>query len=142
MMSKTLNFLSVLFAGFVFCFVLYIGWNWFQKNQLESCVYYVNADVVEYATEISKLSSTQGKWYVLTDEEAKSVLTNKNINFDCSGISPLPNDIKERNLKIAVLKSAEHSSYRVRVWSRGFDDISGTDDDIGFPSNENISVSP
>jgi len=45
--------------------------------------------------------------------------------------------LKDNNLKIAVRKNSK-SGYMVMVWSKGFDNISGTEDDIVIPYGEKV----
>ncbi len=89
--------------------------------------------MVEYSPEIISLARNSESWYVLTDNEAKFALKKKFSKNQCSQLSSKPQDINEEKLKIAVKKTGE-----IIVWSSGFDNISGTVDDIVFPNGENV----
>ena len=105
---------------------------------LRSCISSVAGDVVEYSYEIGDFARNGENWYVLTDEEAASIFSNERITFGgCSTFKSQPQDLTERNLKIAVKKNGEQG-FEVMVWSKGFDNISGTEDDIGSPWDEEI----
>ena len=105
------------------CYVL-------KTEVLRFCINNTIGDIVEYSFKIGDFARETDKWYVLTDTEIDSVFSNEHIKINYwSSFSVVPQDIKERKLKIAVKKDAQ-KSYQVMVWSRGFDNISGTDDDI------------
>jgi len=135
-LEKTFSLLSVFFAVLIFSFLIYIVWNYAKNSALYSCVYSAGVDLIEYSPELHNLARSSENWYVLTDDEAKFAL--KSISFRrCSQSDSQPQDMKERNFKIAVIKSSEYG-FRIIVWSRGFDNISGTADDIVFPRHEKV----
>ena len=135
-LSKILTFLSVVFATLLLFFAVSSVWNWTKKNLLSNCVYFVGSDVVEYSPNIRNFAQSSENWYVLTDDEAQSVLVNIPIQ-NCSFINSQPQDLKEKRLKIAVRKTSG-DGFEIIVWSKGFDNISGTADDIVFPSDEKV----
>jgi hypothetical protein len=137
-LNKTFSFISALCIILVFSFGFYSIWTVAQRVMLRSCVSSVAGDVVEYSNYIGNLAQNGDNWYVLTDTETKSVFSNERITFNgCSSLKSQPPDFMERNLKIAIRKNSEYG-YRVMVWSRGFDNVSGTEDDIGSSWNEKI----
>ena len=74
----------------------------------------------------------------MTDDEAKSIFSNQHIAFGgCSSFKSQPQDFNERSFKIAVKGNSEYG-YRVMVWSKGFDNVSGTEDAIVSPFGEKI----
>ena len=75
-LSKILTFLSVVFATLLLFFAVYSVWNWTKKNLLSNCVYSIGSDVVEYSPNIRNFAQSSENWYVLTDDEAQSVLVN------------------------------------------------------------------
>lgn len=105
---------------------------------LRSCVSSVASDVVEYSNEIGNFARNDENWYVLTDAEINYVFSNRHITFrGCSRFKSQPQDFSERNFKIAVIKNSEYG-YRIMVWSKGFDNVSGTEDDISSSWDEKI----
>lgn len=105
---------------------------------MRSCVSSVAGDIAEYSAEIRKFAQNAENWYVLTDEEAKIIFSNERITFsDCSKLKSQPQDLTQRNPRIAVKKRGEQS-FELLIWSKGFDNISGTEDDIGSSSDEKI----
>ncbi len=135
--DKIFSLLSALFAVLIISFLALLVWNQAKNYALRSCVHSVGSDVVEYSSELHDFARSSESWYVLTDDEAKSAL--KDISFrDCPQSDSQPQDMKERNFKLAVIKNSEYG-FRVIVWSKGFDNISGTSDDIVFPRHEKVS---
>ncbi|HXG86159.1 MAG TPA: hypothetical protein VNI84_19215 [Pyrinomonadaceae bacterium] len=135
-LEKIFSLFSALFAVLIFSFLIYIVWSYAKNSALHSCVYSIGSDVVEYSSEIGSFARSSENWYVLTDDETKSAL--KNISFqNCSQSNSQPQDMKERKFKIAVKGNGGHS-FEVMVWSKGFDNISGTSDDIVFPVGEKV----
>jgi hypothetical protein len=126
-------------AFFAFCLcglflVIYVSWNQARRSNLLSCVYTVGDNIVEYS-DIAKFVRDDENWYVLSEKEAAGLLESY-ADFDCpAGLGELPPDIRERKYAMAVRKTGR-SQYEVRVWSNGFDDIAGTDDDIVFPKGD------
>lgn len=135
MKMKTINTTFKFFTSFfvigIFGFLAFSIWNHTKDSALRSCIYSATGDITEHSKLISDFAKSSDTWYILNDEEAQRVLAE--ISFrDCSLSGSQPKDMKERNLKIAVRKNSEFG-YSVMAWSRGFDNISGTDDDIyGF----------
>jgi hypothetical protein len=137
-LNKTFSFISVCCAILVFSFAVYYIWTTAKGAMLSSCVSSLAGDVVEYSHEIGNFAQNGETWYVLTDDEVKYVFSNKRITFgSCSTFKSQPQDLKERNLKIAVKKNSEYG-YKIIVWSKGFDNISGTEDDISSSWDEKI----
>ena len=137
-LSKTFSLISAVCAILLLSFVFYYICITTQKAVLRSCISSVVGDVAEYSNEIGDFARNGENWYVLTDDEAKSVLSNKHLTFGgCFQLKSQPQDMKEKNLKIAVRKNSEYG-YSIMVWSKGFDNISGTEDDIVSPSDEKV----
>lgn len=137
-LSKTFSLISAVCAILLFSFVFYYIWTITQRVILRSCISSFIGDVAEYSNQIDDFAQNGENWYVLTDNEAKSVFSNEHISFGgCFNLKSQPQDMKEKNLKIAVRKTSEYG-YRIMVWSKGFDNISGTEDDIVSPSDEKV----
>ncbi|CAN5438111.1 hypothetical protein BH10ACI1_BH10ACI1_14210 [soil metagenome] len=114
-------------------FAFFYIWKITKAEILRECVSSVAGDIVEHWRATEDFSRNSENWYVLTDDEAKSVLSNEMINFDgCRNLTSKPQDMKDKNLKIAFKGS------KIMVWSRGFDNISGTEDDILMPYGEKV----
>jgi len=137
-LNKTFSFISVCCAILVLSFAVFYIWTTAKKAMLSSCISSVAGEIVEYSHQIGNYAQNGETWYVLTDNEAKSVFSNERITFGgCSKFKSQPQDLTERNLKIAVRRNSEYG-YRVIVWSKGFDNVSGTEDDIGSFGDEKI----
>ncbi len=128
-LEKIFSLFSALFAVLIFAFLIYIISNYVKNSMLRSCVSSVESDLAEYsADKLHNFAQSSESWYVLSDDEAKSALENISPQ-NCSQSNFQPQDMKERKFKIAVKGNGEHS-FRVMVWSKGFDNISGTEDDF------------
>ncbi len=133
-LSKIFSLLSALFVIVIVIFLVVTLWNKTENAALHSCISYVAGDLAEHPKEIIKFAPDNEDWNVINEEEAKKIL--KNVTFgDCPDPNSQPKDMKEKNLKIAVKKNDKHS-FEIMVWSRGFDNISRTDDDIVSPYGE------
>lgn len=130
-MITTNNIFKFFTAFFVISIVGILSfsiWNYSKNYEFRSCIYYATGDIVEHSRSVSDFAKNKENWYILNDEETRKVLSE--ISFkDCSFSGSQPKDIKEKNLKVAVKKNSEFG-FTVKAWSRGFDNISGTDDDI------------
>ncbi|HEX8736116.1 MAG TPA: hypothetical protein VF721_12385 [Pyrinomonadaceae bacterium] len=113
---------------------VYFSWHQAKTENLLDCVSSVGNAIVEYSS-IGKFARDDGNWYVLSETEVDNLLESFSI-ADCpEGFAGLPSDIREKKYRMAVRKTGR-SQYDVRVWSNGFDNISGTRDDIVFPEGE------
>jgi hypothetical protein len=131
-LNKTFSFISALCIILVFSFGFYSIWTTAQRVMLRSCVSSVAGAVVEYSNEIDDYARNNVDWHILTDDEAKIIFANEHISFrGCSKFKSQPQDLTEKNPKIAVKKNGEFG-YQVIVWSKGFDNMSGTEDDYRF----------
>ena len=113
----------------VFIITSFLVLRGLQTRILFECVQGVGSDIVEYSN-FHTLVKNSPDWYVLTRDEADRVITQAP-NEDCGSFFSRPQDMVDKKLEIAV-KSSRDSFYQVTVWSKGFDNISGTEDDIVF----------
>jgi hypothetical protein len=133
--KKSLTSIIIAISSILLAFVTsYLALNFLQRESLQSCVNEVGSDIVEYSKSLPKLTKNDGSWYVLNAVEAKAILSNE-IKNPCSKFNFQPQDMTNNEYQIAV-RGLSGSSYEVIVWSKGFDNISGTKDDIIFPSGE------
>jgi hypothetical protein len=128
MKKATETILAILVISIVFCGA-YFALKKVKESILLSCVYSVGDVLVEYSN-ITTFAKDDADWYVLTDGEADSFLSKHKVG-DCQCFGSKPQDISYKKYQIAVRRSGE-SSFHVKVWSKGFDNISGTDDDLVF----------
>ena len=137
-LNKIFILISTVSVIFILSVVFHKIWISAQRAAIHSCVSSIASDIVEYSNDIGNFAQSRENWYVLTDSQAKEILSDKNINFeDCVQVNSKPQDIKEKTLKIAVRKNSE-SGFRVMAWSKGFDNTSGTEDDIVSPFGEEV----
>ena len=128
---KASLFLPALIVGIAGVAGSYYIWTQFERAALLSCIQSIGSDVAEYSR-LDKFAKDGENWYVLSNEESSGAL--EIVPFGgCKG--RFTHDIKAGRIKIAVRKLDKYG-YKVRVWSTGIDDISGTKDDIVFPYGE------
>lgn len=136
--NKTFSLISAVVAILILSFVFYYIWIITQRAILRSCISSIVGDVVEHSNQIGDFAQNGENWYVLTDDETESVLSDERISFgNCFQFKSQPQDMKEKKLKLAVRKNSEYG-YSVMVWSNGFDNISGTSDDLVIPYGEKV----
>ena len=110
----------------------YEAWKAARYAALRSCVNSTASDAVEYG-EFGDLGEVD-RWHVLSEEEASRILI-KTHRGDCNFKLEPPADMNARRFKVAIRKTGD-GSFNVRVWSNGFDNIGGTEDDIVSPYGE------
>ncbi len=60
----------------MFSFAVYYIWTAVKRAMLHSCVSSVASEIAEYSNEIGNFAQNGKNWYVLTDDETKSVFSN------------------------------------------------------------------
>jgi hypothetical protein len=116
----------------------FIIWPAIKRAQLRSCVYYTGGDIAEHSRKIAELGPAHGDWYVLSSIEKEAVLSELP-QATCTIIES--QTVYTNGMEIAVRRQMSGPSYEVRVWLRGPDNQSGTEDDVmAFPNETPLEV--
>jgi hypothetical protein len=94
-----------------------------------SCLHSI-VEVANKAAKADKLRITD-KAKELTEAEIEQLLENQSL--DCRDKSNL-----SREVHIAVGDVNEHTNLKIKVWTNGYDEVAGTDDDLVVPLGEKV----
>lgn len=137
-LNKIFVFISAASIIFILSVVFHKIWVSAQRAALHSCMSNIVGDIVEHSNEIGNFAQSSKNWYVLTDGQVKAILLDERVKFeDCSQLNSKPQDMKEKTFRVAVRKNSEYG-FSVMAWSKGFDNISGTENDIVIPYDEKV----
>jgi hypothetical protein len=136
LVKKILSLIPTICVAGILVFFGFIAWNSIHRELLRQCISSIAGEIVEHSHQIENFPPADNSLYVLSDGQTASVFSEIKPP-QCHFAGTVPLDITNRNLRIAI-RGNKNGGFLIIVWSRGFDNISGTEDDIIDPRDEKV----